>query len=234
LRNSAGPYAPRMTWHARQLAEQTGRTFVVTGANSGIGLEAARALVRRGAEVVLAVRDAAKGEQAAGRLEGPGSTRVVELDLSDLVDAPRPLLPRDHPDMRGRGGRPTRGRMVRQGHFTASAKRLRAEHRRPSAERRPHGQHRPQRRKSRPSIGRRDAGHRRSALGKVRPHADQAHDRSRRLAGPWCDPRAGACPPRPRRRARTHARDRPHTMLASSPAAVAPRVAPVPIRVKER
>src|SRR5690242_18243310 len=73
-----------MSWHARQLAEQTGRTFVVTGANSGIGLEAARALVRRGAEVVLAVRDGAKGEQAAGRLEGPGSTRVVELDLSDL------------------------------------------------------------------------------------------------------------------------------------------------------
>jgi hypothetical protein len=41
--------------------------------------------------------------------------------------------------------------------FPASAKRLRAEHRRPSAERRPHGQHRPQRRKSRPSIERSDA-----------------------------------------------------------------------------
>jgi NAD(P)-dependent dehydrogenase (short-subunit alcohol dehydrogenase family) len=73
-----------MTWHARQLADQTGRTFVVTGANSGIGLEAARELVGRGADVVLAVRDTTKGEEAAGRLEGPGSTRVVELDLSDL------------------------------------------------------------------------------------------------------------------------------------------------------
>jgi NAD(P)-dependent dehydrogenase (short-subunit alcohol dehydrogenase family) len=73
-----------MTWHPRQLAEQTGRTFVVTGANSGIGLEAARALVGRGAHVVLAVRDTAKGEQAAARLAGPGSTSVVELDLSDL------------------------------------------------------------------------------------------------------------------------------------------------------
>jgi NAD(P)-dependent dehydrogenase (short-subunit alcohol dehydrogenase family) len=59
-------------------------SFVVTGANSGIGLEAARGLVGRGAHVVLAVRDTAKGERAAARLAGPGSTSVVELDLSDL------------------------------------------------------------------------------------------------------------------------------------------------------
>jgi NAD(P)-dependent dehydrogenase (short-subunit alcohol dehydrogenase family) len=56
----------------------------VTGANSGIGLEAARDLVGRGAHVVLAVRDKGKGEDAAARLAGPGSTSVVELDLSDL------------------------------------------------------------------------------------------------------------------------------------------------------
>jgi NAD(P)-dependent dehydrogenase (short-subunit alcohol dehydrogenase family) len=73
-----------MTWHPRQLGRQTGRSFVVTGANSGIGLEAARELVGRGAHVVLAVRDTAKGEQAAARLAGPGATSVVELDLSDL------------------------------------------------------------------------------------------------------------------------------------------------------
>jgi NAD(P)-dependent dehydrogenase (short-subunit alcohol dehydrogenase family) len=73
-----------MSWHPRQLGKQTGRTFVVTGANSGIGLEAARDLVGRGAQVVLAVRDTAKGERAAARLAGPGSTSVVALDLSDL------------------------------------------------------------------------------------------------------------------------------------------------------
>lgn len=73
-----------MTWHPQQLGQQTERTFVVTGANSGIGFEAARDLVARGAHVVLAVRDMAKGEKAAARFVGPGSSNVVELDLADL------------------------------------------------------------------------------------------------------------------------------------------------------
>ena len=73
-----------MSWHPRQLPEQTGRTVVGTGANSGIGFEAARALVGRGAHVVLAVRDPAKGQCAAKRMAGTGRTTVVELDLSDL------------------------------------------------------------------------------------------------------------------------------------------------------
>ena len=73
-----------MSWHPRQLAQQTGRTIVVTGANSGIGLEAARYLVGRGAHVVLAVRDTVKGELAALQFTGPGSSGVVGLDLADL------------------------------------------------------------------------------------------------------------------------------------------------------
>ena len=73
-----------MTWHPRQLAQQTGRTFVVTGANSGIGKETARDLVSRGAHVVLAVRDVEKGRAAAAELTGPGTTSVLELDLADL------------------------------------------------------------------------------------------------------------------------------------------------------
>jgi NAD(P)-dependent dehydrogenase (short-subunit alcohol dehydrogenase family) len=75
-----------MTWDPRQLGSQTGRTFVVTGANSGLGLETARELVRRGAHVVLAVRDTSSGEQAREQLLGRsrGTASVVELDLADL------------------------------------------------------------------------------------------------------------------------------------------------------
>ena len=72
-----------MTWDARQLAQQTGRTVVITGANSGIGLEAARDLVARGAHVVLAVRDVGRGERARASLSD-GESSVVELDLADL------------------------------------------------------------------------------------------------------------------------------------------------------
>ena len=75
-----------MTWDARQLSAQTGRTFVITGANSGIGLETARELVRRGGHVVLAVRDLERGRIAADDIAaaGKGGTSVVELDLADL------------------------------------------------------------------------------------------------------------------------------------------------------
>lgn len=73
-----------MTWNPRQLAQQTGRTFVITGANSGIGQEAARDLVARGAHVVLGVRDVRKGEQAKASFAGPGTATVHELDLADL------------------------------------------------------------------------------------------------------------------------------------------------------
>jgi NAD(P)-dependent dehydrogenase (short-subunit alcohol dehydrogenase family) len=58
-------------------------TFVITGANSGIGLGAARALAGAGHRVVLAVRDTAKGERAAAAIDG--ETEVRRLDLCDLA-----------------------------------------------------------------------------------------------------------------------------------------------------
>ena len=70
-------------WTAQDLPALEGRTFIITGANSGIGLVAARAVARAGARVVLAVRDVARGEQAAATIEG--TTEVRQLDLADLA-----------------------------------------------------------------------------------------------------------------------------------------------------
>lgn len=64
------------------LPEQTGRTAVVTGGNSGIGLAAADALARAGAHVVLAVRDVKRGQAAADGIRG--KVEVRRLDLADL------------------------------------------------------------------------------------------------------------------------------------------------------
>lgn len=69
-------------WNATHLPDQTGRTAVVTGANSGIGLRAAEALAGAGAHVVFAVRDPERGEKAARTVNG--STEVRRLDLADL------------------------------------------------------------------------------------------------------------------------------------------------------
>ena len=69
-------------WTAEDLPRLAGRTFVITGANSGIGFEAAKALADHEARVILAVRDVAKGERAAAAIGG--ETEVRRLDLADL------------------------------------------------------------------------------------------------------------------------------------------------------
>ena len=69
-------------WTLADLDEQSSRTVIVTGASSGLGLIVARELDAAGARVVLAVRDVAKGREAAAGMTG--RTEVRELDVADL------------------------------------------------------------------------------------------------------------------------------------------------------
>ncbi|WP_433696821.1 oxidoreductase [Nocardiopsis sp. CA-288880] len=74
-------------WTPDSIPDQSGRTALITGGNSGIGLETARVLARHGARVILAGRSRAKLDQAAEavRAAAPGArTDTLVLDLSDL------------------------------------------------------------------------------------------------------------------------------------------------------
>ena len=74
-------------WTFDDIPDQSGRTAIVTGANTGIGLETARMLAKKGASVVLACRNPEKGEAALAKIlaERPAGTATLSaLDLSDL------------------------------------------------------------------------------------------------------------------------------------------------------
>ncbi len=77
-----------MPWTPADVPDQAGRRFVITGANSGLGLEATRMLAARGAEVVMACRTVKKAEEAAASIKAktPNAVlEVMELDLSSLA-----------------------------------------------------------------------------------------------------------------------------------------------------
>ena len=68
------------SWTTADIPDQTGRVAVITGANTGLGFETAKALAEKGATVVIAVRNTEKGKQAAARITG--AVEVQELDLA--------------------------------------------------------------------------------------------------------------------------------------------------------
>lgn len=79
-----------MDWTIDEVPDLSGRTAVVTGANVGLGRETARILAARGATVILACRDVAKGGAAAASIAAGsnadrGRLRVVRLDLASLA-----------------------------------------------------------------------------------------------------------------------------------------------------
>src|SRR5262245_36275124 len=74
-------------WTAKDIPDQTGRTILITGANSGLGVRSAEALAAKGARVLMACRNAEKAaaarEGVAAVATGP-APEVVPLDLADL------------------------------------------------------------------------------------------------------------------------------------------------------
>lgn len=76
-----------MSWTVTDIRDQSGRTAVITGANTGLGYETAAALAAKGAHVVLAVRNLDKGKAAADLIarRSPGAdVTLQELDLTSL------------------------------------------------------------------------------------------------------------------------------------------------------
>jgi len=74
-------------WIVENVPDQTDRVIIITGANSGIGYEATRALARKGAHVIIASRNEGKCDQAAVGIQAeiPGAVlEILPLDLADL------------------------------------------------------------------------------------------------------------------------------------------------------
>lgn len=79
--NSASVY------DASSIGDQSNKTFLITGANCGLGFASAEHLLRKNASVILACRDLKKAADAKAALEKlamPGKIDVEELDLADL------------------------------------------------------------------------------------------------------------------------------------------------------
>lgn len=74
-------------WDSNQIPDQSGRIIIVTGSSSGIGYESARILANKNGEVIIAVRNKAKGEKAVQKIKSQNpdaNIKVMILDLANL------------------------------------------------------------------------------------------------------------------------------------------------------
>ena len=74
-----------MKWTAEAMPDQTGRVAVVTGANGGLGLESTRTLARKGATVIMGVRNQQKAEAANAELLAENPSARLEMHPLDLA-----------------------------------------------------------------------------------------------------------------------------------------------------
>ncbi|MDQ3600778.1 MAG: SDR family NAD(P)-dependent oxidoreductase, partial [Actinomycetota bacterium] len=72
-------------WNVDDIPDQTGRTVLVTGANSGLGRQSALVLARRGATVLMGCRDPERSRAALEQVQAGGAASMVTLDLADLA-----------------------------------------------------------------------------------------------------------------------------------------------------
>ena len=74
-------------WTAENIPDLSGKVIIVTGANTGLGFEAAKEFARKGAQTILACRNTEKGEKALAKIKDEipkAQAEVRELDLASL------------------------------------------------------------------------------------------------------------------------------------------------------